>query len=319
MTETSPMPIISAAVTYTGRGGYDVIEVADRTVRAPNASEVRIAVAAAAVNPTDLLLRDPAPGIERWPVVPGVEAAGVVEAIGAGVSQLHVGQEVMAVANARRPEGGLQARHIVVPVASVIPIPANATLAEASTLLMNGLTALLALERAALGEGRLLAVSGGAGLLAQYTIALAKRRGLRVVADAKLEEGALVRGYGADEVVMRSRDFAAAVRRVAPDGADALLDTAVLGREAFGAVRDGGTYIPVRGWGDEPGERDLSIRPVFVYEAFERTEWLDLLRDAVEVGDMRLRVASEYPIHQVAAAQRAIAAGGLRGRPVIRF
>ncbi len=184
---------------------------------------------------------------------------------------------------------------------------------------MNGLTALLVLERAALGEGRLLAISGGAGLLAQYTIALAKRRGLRVVADAKPEEEALVRGYGADEVVMRSEDFAAAIRRMAPDGVDALLDTAVLGRKAFGAVRDGGAYIPVRGWSDEPGERDLSIRPVFVYEAFERTDWLDLLRDAVEVGDIHLRVAGEYPISQVAAAQQAIAAGGLRGRPVIRF
>ena len=57
MTETLPLPgpIVSAAVTYTGRGGYDVIEVADRTVPAPAGGEVRIAVAAGAVNPTDLL------------------------------------------------------------------------------------------------------------------------------------------------------------------------------------------------------------------------------------------------------------------------
>ncbi len=58
MTETSPAPIVSAAVTHTGRGGYDVIAVADRTVRAPAADEVRLTVKAAAVNPTDLLLRD---------------------------------------------------------------------------------------------------------------------------------------------------------------------------------------------------------------------------------------------------------------------
>ena len=319
MTTPSPTPIVSAAVTYTARGGYDVIEIADRTVRAPAAGEVRIAVAATAVNPTDILLRDPAPGVERWPVVPGVEAAGVVEAVGPGVLRLHVGQEVMAVVNARRPEGGAQARHVVVPAASVTTIPVNATLAEASTLLMNGLTALLALERAALGAEQTLAISGGAGLLAHYTVALAKRQGLKVIADAKPAEVALVRGYGADEVVERSDDFAAAVRRVAPGGADALLDTAVLGRKAFGAVRDGGTYIPVRGWGNEPVERSLSVRPVFVYEAFERTDWLDLLRDMVEAGDIRLRVAGEYPIGQVAAAQRALEAGGLRGRPVIVF
>ena len=319
MTTTSPTPIVSAAVTYKAAGGYDVIEIADRTVRAPVTGEVRIAVAAAAVNPTDILLRDPAPGVERWPVVPGLEAAGVVEAVGPGVLRLHVGQEVMAVVNARGPEGGAQARHVIVPAASVAPIPVNASLAEASTLLMNGLTALLALERAALGAEQILAISGGAGLLAHYTMALAKRRRLKVVADAKPAEVALVRGYGADEVVERSDDFAAAVRRVAPDGAHALLDTAVLGRKAFGAVRDGGTYIPVRGWGDEPGERGLSVKPVFVYEAFERTDWLELLRDMVEAGDIRLRVAGEYPIGQVAAAQQVLEAGGLRGRPVIVF
>ncbi len=98
------------------------------------------------------------------------------------------------------------ARHAVVPAVSVVPIPANATLAEASSLLMNGLTALLALERAALGEGQWLAVSGGAGLLAYYMIALAKRRGLKVVADAKPAGVALVRSRGADEVFERSGD-----------------------------------------------------------------------------------------------------------------
>ena len=319
MTTPSLAPLVSAAVTYTGRGGHDVIKVADRTVRAPAAGEVRIAVAAAAVNPTDILLRDPAPGVERWPVVPGVEAAGIIEAVGLDVPRLHVGQEVMTVIDPRRPEGGAQARHIIVPAASVAPIPVNATLAEASTLPMNGLTALLALERAALGAEQILAISGGAGLLASYTIALAKRQGLKVIADAKPAEVALVRGYGADEVVERSDDFAAAVRRVVPDGAEALLDTAVLGRKAFGAVRDGGTYVPVRGWGNEPSERGLSVRPVFVYEAFERTDWLDLLREVVEAGGIRLRVAGEHPIGDVAAAQRALEAGGLRGRPVIVF
>ena len=312
-------PVISAAVTYTRKGGYDVIEIADRTVRAPSAGEVRIAVKAAAVNPTDIALRDPAPGVETWPIVPGMDAAGSIESVGAGVSRLHVGQKVMAVVRARRPEGGAQAQMIVVPAASVVPIPGHTTLAEASTLPMNGLTALLALQIAALEQGQVFAVSGGAGLLAHYAIALAKRQGLRVIADAKPAEIALVRGYGADEVVERSEDFAAAIRRVLPDGVDALLDTAVLGEKAFGAIRDGGTYMPVRGWGDTPAERAIAIKPVLVYEAIERTEWLELLRDAVEAGEIQLRVAGEYAMDQVADAQRALEAGGLRGRPVIIF
>ncbi len=312
-------PVVSSAIVYTRKGGYDVIEVADRTVRAPSAGEVRISVKAAAVNPTDILLRDPAPGVETWPIVPGVDAAGIIESVGADVSRLRVGQHVMAAVMARRPEGGAQARTIVVPAASVVPIPANATLAEACTLPMNGLTALLALKIAALEKGQVFAVSGGAGLLAHYVIALAKRQGLRVIADAKPAETALVRSYGADEVVGRSEDLAAAIRHVIPDGVEALLDTAVLGERAFGAIRDGGTYMPLRGWGDSPAERGIAIKPVLVYEAFERTEWLELLRDVVESGDIRLRVAGEYAMGHVADAQRALAAGGLRGRPVIIF
>ena len=310
-------PLVSSAVTYTGRGGYEVIEVAERTVPAPAAGEVRIAVHAAAVNPTDIMLRDPAPGVETWPVVPGMDAAGIVEAVGPDVSRLQVGQQVMAVTNPRQARGGAQARHIVVPAASVVPIPANVSLTEAATLPMNGLTALLALELAALEEGQVLAISGGAGLLAHYAIALAKRRGLKVVTDAKPSEIELVRGYGAATVVERSDDFAAAIRRAVPQGADALLDTAVLGEKAFGALRDDGTYIPVRQWGDKPGERNLTIKPLLVYEAFERTDWLDVLRDVVEAGEIGLRVAGEYGMREVADAQRALSAGGVRGRPVI--
>ncbi len=249
--------------------------------------------------------------------MPGVDAAGIIEAVGPDVSRLQVGQMVMAVVIPRRAGGGAQARHIVVPAASVVPIPANVSLTQAATLPMNGLTALLAMELAALGEGQLLAISGGAGLLAHYAIALAKRRGLKVVADAKPSEIELVRGYGADMMVERSDDFAAAVRRAVPQGADALLDTAVLGEQAFGALRDDGTYMPVRLWGDRPGERNLTIKPLMVYEAFERTDWLDLLRDVVEAGEIRLRVTGEYGMREVADAQRALSAGGVRGRSVI--
>ena len=184
---------------------------------------------------------------------------------------------------------------------------------------MNGLTALRALELAELETGRFLAVTGGAGLLANYAIAVAKRRGIKVIADAKPEEAGLVRSYGADVVVERGPDFADAVRREVPEGVDALLDTALLAETSFGAIRDGGVYLPVRGWGDKPAERGIEIRPVFVFEVLERTDWLELLRNMVAASEIKLRVAGEYVPEQTADAQRALAAGGLRGRPVIFF
>src|ERR687885_2965784 len=147
----------------------------------------------------------------------------------------------MAAVTPRRPEGGAQIELLVVPAASVVPIPDGATLAQAATLPMNGLTAVLGLELLGLQPGQTLAVTGGAGLLASYAIPLAKEQGLRVLADAKPEEEELVRGYGADIVVPRGEGFVEAVREALPEGVDGLYDTALLHERAFGALRDGGT------------------------------------------------------------------------------
>src|SRR5215211_1205455 len=190
------------AVAITAPGGPEVLQVVDREVRDPAPGEVRIAVRAAAVNPTDIGLRarGAAPDLEP-PWVPGMDAAGTVESLGEGVDRLAVGDEVMAAVSPRRPEGGAQAELIVVPAASVVRVPDGASLAQAATLPMNGLTAMLALDLLALERGATLAVSGGAGLLSSYAIPLAKERGLRVVADAKPDDEALVEAFGADIAV----------------------------------------------------------------------------------------------------------------------
>jgi NADPH:quinone reductase len=308
------------AVAIPAPGGPEVLTVIDRDVRDPGPGEVRIAVRAAAVNPTDIGLREHGAGPDLEPPwVPGMDAAGIVESVGAGVDRVAPGDEVMAAVMPRRPDGGAQSEQIVVPEASVVPIPDGASFAEAATLPMNGLTALLALDLLALPSGATVAVTGGAGLLASYVIPLAKERGLRVLADAGPADGDLVRGFGADEVLARGDGFADAVRAVAPDGADGLVDTALLGREAFGAIRDGGPMAVVRGWDDTPTERGIEIRPVAVRTVLERTDWLDLLRERASDGRLKLRVAAEHPPEQAAAAHAAMDAGGLRGRGVIVF
>src|SRR3954466_5888709 len=242
------------AVAITAPGGPEVLGVIDRDVRPAGAGEVRIAVRAAAVNPTDTGLRAPGAGGRGPPWIPGMDAAGIVESVGDGVDRLAAGDEVMAAVTPRRPEGGAQAELLVVPAASVVPVPDGASLADAATLPMNGLTAMLGLDLLDLPRGATLAVTGGAGLLASYVIPLAKERGLRVLADAKPEDEALVRGFGANVVLPRGEGFAGAVREAAPDGADGLFDTALLRRDAFGAIGDGGTMAVVRGWDDSPGE-----------------------------------------------------------------
>jgi NADPH:quinone reductase len=308
------------AVVITEPGDVDVLAVADLEPREPEKGEVRIAVKAASVNPTDIGLRQRGGGDLPTPWIPGMDAAGVVESLGAGVDRLEVGQEVMAAVSPRRPEGGAQQELLVVPAASVVPIPDGASLPEAATLPMNGLTAESGLDMLGLSDGQSLAVAGGAGLLASYVIVLAKQRGLRVIADAKPEDEELVRGFGADVVVPRSNSFGDAVRAVAPDGVDAVYDTALIYRDAFAAIRDGGGVVFVRGWdGNEVEDRGIRVHPVIVGRVLERTDWLDELRVLASDGRIKLRVAREFPPEQAAEAHRLMDAGGLRGRAVIVF
>ena len=308
------------AVVITEPGDPDVLKVVDRPARKPGAGEVRIAVKAAAVNPTDIGLRQRGGGDLPAPWIPGMDAAGIVESVGHDVDRLGVGDQVMAAVSPRRPEGGAQQELLVVPAASVVPIPDGATLSEAATLPMNGLTARSGLDLLGLGQGDTLAVTGGAGLLASYVIPLAKEHGLRVIADAKPEDEELVRSFGADVVVPRGQGFTDAVLEVAPDGADAVYDTALLRRAAFPAIRDGGQIVVVRGWdGDEVEDRGIRVHPVAVARVLDRTDWLEELRTLASDGRIKLRVAKEFPPEQAAEAESLMDAGGLRGRAVIGF
>jgi NADPH:quinone reductase len=316
------------AVAISAPGGHEVLSVIERDVREPVQGEVRIAVKAAAVNPTDILLRTIG-GAELLrmlgggelppPWVPGMDAAGIVEAAGEGVDRLHVGDEVMATVTPYRPEGGAQTELLVAPAGSVVPIPEGATLREAATLPMNGLTAMLGLDALGLEPGATLAVTGGAGLLASYVIPLAKDAGLRVVADAKPEDELLVRGFGADVVVPRGEQFVASVRDAAPEGVDGLIDTALLGPGVLRAIRDGGTMVVVRGSDEGVAERGIQVKPILVLGVLGRTDWLDRVRRAASEGGLQLRVADEYPPEEIAAAHEAMEAGGLRGRGIIVF
>jgi len=175
------------------------------------------------------------------------------------------------------------------------------------------------LEHLSLAEEQTLAVSGGAGLLASYAISLAKLRGIRVLADANPEDEELGRSFGAGEVLPRGAGCPAAVRDLAPVGADGFLDTALLGQAAIPAICDGGRLAIVRGLEGIAPERGIEVREVYVFDVLERTDWLEELRDHASRGALMLRVAGEYPPERAGDAHRAMEAGGLRGRALIVF
>ncbi|WP_184585282.1 quinone oxidoreductase family protein [Lipingzhangella halophila] len=307
------------AVGVTEFGGPEALEVLDLPESQAGQGEVRVRVHAAAVNPTDTVLRSGARRLEsRPPYVPGMDAAGVIDQLGPGVGdRLTVGQQVVALVV---PSGahGAYAEQIVVPAASVVPAPKGADFSAAATLLMNAMTARLAVDALALSRGEALAVTGAAGAFGGDVIQLAKADGLRVIGDAKPADTALVHELGADDVVERGDDVATRIREVVPEGVPGLADGAVLNERAVPAVADGGGIATVRGW-NGPAERGISVHPVMVAYSATDTAALDRLARQAEDGVLSLRVAQVLPAERAPEAHRLLEAGGTRGRLVLDF
>lgn len=303
-------------------GGPEALRIFDVPEPHAGPGQLRIRVCAATVNPTDTAVRNGARADAQKefspPFVPGMEVAGVLDEFGEGVSiDLVRGEQVMAIVVPRGSHGGY-AEFVVVPVESVVRIPARASLAEAATLPMNGLTARLALDLLALRPGQTLAVTGAAGAFGGYVVQLAKAEGLRVIGDASPTDTDLVRALGADEVVARGDDVADRIRAIVPQGVDGLADGALLHAKALPAVRDGGGLAAVRTFSDDT-ERGITVHPVWVREYVREHAKLDQLRRQVEDGVITLRVARTFAPEDATEAHRVLERGGTRGRLVITF
>ncbi|SMY12883.1 NADP-dependent oxidoreductase [Brevibacterium jeotgali] len=308
------------AIAYTEPGGPDVLEVMELPDPVPGPGEVVIRVRAAAVSPTDTMrrvgMRDAAGA--QPPYVVGMDAAGMIEAIGPDTdTDLEIADAVMAIVV---PNGshGAYAEKVAVPVESVARIPDGASLIEASTLPMNGLTARLALDKLNLPAGSTIAVTGAAGAFGGYSVQLAKADGHTVIADASEADQELVASLGADVVLPRGEGFAAAVRERYPDGVDGMIDGSVQLDEIVPAAKDGATIVTIRG---DKGERDRGVKfwSIVVSKYAKNPEALDTLRQQAEDGVVTLRVADALPMDQAPEAHRRLEAGGVRGRIVLEF
>ena len=303
-------------------GGPEALRVVDLPEVHAGAGEVRIRVHAVAVNPTDTMLRNGSRAAALAdvppPYIPGMDLAGVIDEVGPDSgTDLAVGDAVMAMVVPNADHGAYR-ESIVLAADAVVRAPAGTTHAEACTLPMNGLTARQSLDQMALSPGQTIAVTGAAGCYGGYVVQLAKAEGLRVVADASDADEQLVADLGADVVVRRGDDVAGRFREAAPGGVDGLADGAVQSELVVPAVRDGGAYASVRGWGGT-GERGIAFHRTMVTSYDHRADLLDRLREQAEDGTLTLRVAATYPPEEAAAAHARLEAGGTRGRCVITF
>ncbi|MGK8502691.1 NADP-dependent oxidoreductase [Nocardia asiatica] len=295
-----------------------VVEIAEVPVPQPGPYAIRVAVAAATVNPVDLMVRAGVGGTpfaaprDQWGV--GWDVAGTVDAVGAGVTGFTVGQAVIGISDRLDVSLGAQADYVVLDAGNVAPAPVSVAPVPAATIPLNGLTALQALDALELASTDSLLVTGAAGGVGGFAVELAAARGLRVIAAAAPGDEDAVRALGATDFVPRRASLPDAVRALIPGGVDAALDAAALGPATLAAVRGGGRFVSISVPNTPIPLRGIDVRTVLVRA--DRAQ-LDQLVADVDAGRLTLRVTDTLPLASVEAAHERLAAGGLRGRLVL--
>ena len=287
--------------------GPDSIELIDVPVVEPGPGQVRVDVAAAAVNPPDLALAAGVfhgMGLVNQPAHTGLgwDFAGTVTATGPDVD-LRVGSRVAGLVVGFDRDFGTYAEQLVVPVSVTAVVPDGLDLATAATVPLNGLAAAQLVDLLGDGQGRRLLVTGAAGAVGGYVVPLAQDRGWQVTGLARAEDEEFVRGLGAD--------FTAD----AAPGWDAVADGAVLQERGVALVRDGGLFVGVQPGAVPAEQRGVTVRVVVTEPDGAR---LAQLLDSAANGHLPARVHAVLPLDQVAAAHRAVAKGGVRGRYVLQ-
>ena len=311
------------SVGFVEFGGPSVLQIISRPEPEPGPDEVVVRVAASTVNPSDLMMRRGEQAALMTHLVPpfvaGMEFSGWVHDLGKGVA-LVPGQPVIGVVNPRRPEGGAHAEFIRVPAGQVAVLLEGIDLTSAATVPMNALTAMQALEMVGLKPGQVLLVTGGAGILGGSVLQLARNAGLKVVANAAAADADLVQSLGAEVVLPRDEGMQEAFRAHFNEGADALIDGALIGAQVSRLVRGGGTAISLRKSHSIPDPR-LRCDYVSVIDAMSRPEFLRATVDHIASGVLRPRVApgGVFPFEQAVAAHEMAETTRARGRVVLTF
>jgi len=283
----------------------------------PSPDEVVIDVRAAGVGNWDELVR-----VGSWPIggpppmALGVEAAGTIAAVGADVTGLAVGDDVLTHPLPLK-RNGTWAQRIIAPAATVALKPSTVSFEVAAALPVPALTALQVLDGALeIQRGEWLLVHGAGGVTGSMLVQLAVARGARVIATAGTANASRLFGYGAREVLdYHDDDWPVRVREVTgedgvPKAANAARDGA---RTALRAVLAGGRLATITG--DPPGdERDITIANVYVRPDGEQ---LTRLAELFSAGVLTLDIASVRALDEAAAALADAASGRPRGAVVL--
>jgi NADPH:quinone reductase-like Zn-dependent oxidoreductase len=252
-------------------------------------------------------------GQAKFPMVLGRDFSGVVSALGVGVQDLAIGDEVFGVLETGRD--GTYAEKIAVGAAIVARKPASMTHVDAAALALTGLTAICAVEDALkLKSGETILVQGGAGGVASFAIQLAKHLGARVITTASASNRDYLRELGADEVIdYNATDFTRVLSNV-----DAVFDTVGgdVATRSFAVLKPGGraAFIASGAQPPKPERGDVtSLRPAVPRDRPHLERILELRR----LGAVRTPHVTSFPLAKAAEALAVSAARHLRGKLVL--
>lgn len=314
------------SIIYSKTGDPSVLGLVDRDVLDPGSGEVRVRIVISGVNPTDWKSRRGSASGEPLPfpeVVPNQDGSGVVDAVGVGVRNIRVGDRVwLALAAYQRASGGTAQEFTVLPAARVFPLPDAASFDLGASLGVPAITAYRALTVAEDGPrrlhpgalaGKVVLVAGGAGAVGHAAIQLARWAGAAVITTVSgPAKAALANAAGAHHVVnYKESDAATAIRRIAPEGVDLVVEVAPAQNAELNlaVIRNRGSIAVYANNGGD--KMTLDVRRHFSLNV--RYQFLLLYT----VGDDVLRAAAEDI--NAAIVDGALPVGEAAGLPLHRF
>ena len=318
------------AVVCTRYGGPEVLEFRDVPMPEPKAGEVRVKVMATSMTSGDSRLRaarfPPGMGLiarpflgfrgPRQPIL-GTELAGIVDAVGAGVTRYRPGDAVMAFPGGKM---GCHAEYRCVAETGPIALkPDDLSFAKAATLCFGGSTALHFIDVAAVASGDRVLIVGASGAVGSALVQLACHRGAQVTAVCSARNADLVRGLGAEAVIDYSTtDF------LGDAGAyDVIFETvgSVTTRAALPLLRPHGRFVAIAAGLPDMlatiGAPGRGGRRVIAGPATERPEHVQQLADMAAGGVLRPVVDGTYGFDDIAAAHAYVDTGRKRGAVAI--
>jgi NADPH2:quinone reductase len=318
------------AIRVNQYGGPEVLSLEDVDVPEPKKGEVRIKVAAAGLNFIEIYQRS-GQYQGALPFTLGAEATGVVDAVGAGVDGVKIGDRVLTVA-----AQGAYAEYCTAPADKVAPLPKSMDLITAATLGIQGMTAhYLAHDTFALKPGHVCLIHAAAGGTGALLVQIARLRGATVIGTVGSEEKAkIAKRAGANKVINYvTHDFEAEVKKITKGtGVDVVYDS--VGKDTFdkslNCLRPRGTMVlfgqasgPVAPFNPQvlnaKGSLFLTRPSLFVHIA-TRDALLKKVRELsrwVAQGKLKVKVDRTFPLAEAAAAHEYMAGRGTKGKVVL--